>query len=212
MNDGYQVLPSFLSASEIEHLRQRVASRRTLFRQVAAKAGMNLSYSVIDGCQIRAELPDVFDLVQGRLYQALQDAAGRPLVLMRDPKRAVRIQWYQHRDEGFRWHLDGGMYGVILTLINTNQGATEMLSPRVSRYLKPVPYVLFPFQGLLALAPSKVIESRPGDLLLIHGGAIIHRGTNNQSEGERLVLAASFDPIDRQPTPVWDWLARRLNY
>jgi len=57
-----------------------------------------------------------------------------------------------------------------------------------------------------------VIESRPGDLLLIHGGAVIHRGTNERSEGERMVLVASFDPIGRRPTPVWDWLARRLNY
>ena len=29
---------------------------------------------------------------------------------------------------------------------------------------------------------------------------------------ERLVLVASFDPPDRRPTRVWDWLARKLNY
>jgi len=209
---GYEFSQSFLSAAETEHWRQRVESRRILFRQVAAKAGMNLSYSVMNGYQIQDELPDLFDLVQGPLHEALQDAAGEPLALMRDRKRAVRIQWYRRRGEGFRWHLDGGMYSVLLTLVNTNQGATQMIPPRWSRYLKPVPYVLFPFQGLLARAPSTVIESRPGDLLLIHGGAVIHRGTNERSEGERMVLVASFDPIGRRPTPVWDWLARRLNY
>jgi hypothetical protein len=212
MKDGSQFSPSFLTATETEHWRDRVESRRELFRQVATKVGMNLSYSVMDGCQIQDQLPDLLELVQGRLKVALEDAASRPLTLMRDRKRAVRIQWYRRRGEGFRWHLDGGMYSVLLTLVNTNQGATQMIPLSWSRYLKPVPYVLFPFQGLLARAPSTVIESRPGDLLLIHGGAVIHRGTNERSEGERMVLVASFDPLGRRPTPVWDWLARRLNY
>ena len=212
MKDGYRFCLGFLSASETERLRKQVESRRELFHQVAPKAGMNLGYSVMDGYQIRDELPDLLELVQGRLKEALEDAAGRPLALMRDRRRAVRIQWYRRRGEGFRWHLDGGMYSVLLTLVNTNQGATQMIPPRLSRYLRPVPYVLFPFQGLLARAPSTVVESRPGDLLLIHGGAVIHRGTNERSEGERVVLVASFDPVGRRPTPVWDWLARRLNY
>ena len=212
MKDGYQFSSNFLSAAETEHWQQRVESQRTLFRQVAAKAGMNLSYSVMNGHQIRDQLPDLFELVKSRLHKALQDAAGQPLALMRDQKRAVRIQWYRRREDGFRWHLDGGMYSVLLTLVNTNQGATQMISLRWSRYLKPVPYVLFPFQGLLAHAPTTVIQSHPGDLLLIQGGAVIHRGTNARSDGERMVLVASFDPVGRRPTPVWDWLARRLNY
>jgi len=212
VKDGYAFSQSFLSASETEHWHGRVESRRTLFRQVATKAGMNLSYSVMNGHQIQDELPDLFELVQGRLQAALQDATGQPLALMRDRKRAVRVQWYRRRGEGFRWHLDGGMYSVLLTLVNTNQGATQLITPRWSRFLKPVPYVLFPFQGLLARAPSTVIHSHPGDLLLIHGGAVIHRGTNDRSDGERMVLVASFDPVGRRPTPVWDWLARRLNY
>jgi len=212
VKDGYQFSPGFLSVAETEHWRERVESRRALFRHVAAKAGMNLSYSVMNGHQVRDDMPDLFELIQGRLHEALQDAAGQPLALMRDPKRAVRIQWYRHRREGFRWHLDGGMYSVLLTLVNTNQGATQMISLRWSRYLKPVPYVLFPFQGLLAHAPTTVIQSHPGDLLLIQGGAVIHRGTNARSDGERMVLVASFDPVGRRPTPVWDWLARRLNY
>lgn len=212
MKDGYQFASSFLSVTETEHWRERVESRRALFRNVAAKAGMNLSYSVMNGYQVRDEMPDLFALVQGRLHDALQDAAGQSLTLMRDPKRAVRIQWYRHRREGFRWHLDGGMYSALLTFVNTNQGATQMISFRWSRYLKPVPYVLFPFQGLLAHAPNTVIQSHPGDLLLIQGGAVIHRGTNDRSDGERMVLVASFDPVGRRPTPVWDWVARRLNY
>lgn len=212
MNDGFRFAPNYLTAVETEHWRNRVESQRERFRRVAPKAGMNLSYSVMDGWQIQDQLPDLLDLIQGRLHHVLEEAAGRPLALMRDRKRAVRIQWYRSRREGFRWHLDGGMYSVLLTLANTNRGATQMIALRWSRYLKPVPYVLFPFQGLLARAPTTVIESGPGDLLLIHGGAVIHRGTNERADGERMVVVASFDPVGRRPTPVWDWLARHLNY
>jgi hypothetical protein len=31
-------------------------------------------------------------------------------------------------------------------------------------------------------------------------------------EGERILLAASFDPVGRKKSAVWEWLARRLNY
>jgi len=212
MKDGYRFCPRFLAPDETGRWRERVGSRRESFHQVATKAGMNLSYSVLDGYQIQDQLPDLYELIQGRLKKALEDAAGQPLALMRDRKRAVRIQWYQRRGEGLFWHVDGGMYSVLLTLVNTNHGATQMIPLRWSRFLKPVPYVLFPFQGLLARAPTTVVESAPGDLLLIHGGAVIHRGTNERAEGERMVLVASFDPVGRRPTPVWDWLARRLNY
>lgn len=212
MKNGYRFAPNFLSAAETEHFRNRVGARLELFHPVATKAGMNLPYNVMDGYQIRNELPDLYALVQGPLKHALQDAAGRPLVPLRDPKRAVRIQWYRRPGDGLRWHLDGGMYSVLLTLINTNQGGTQMIPLTWSRYLKPIPYILFPFPGLLARAPTTMLVSGAGDLLLMQGGAVIHRGVNEQPHGERMVLVASFDPVGRRPTPVWDWLARRLNY
>ena len=87
-----------------------------------------------------------------------------------------------------------------------------MLSPRLSRILKPAPYLLFPFQRLLELGRPTRIVTAPGDLLIVHGGAVIHRGVTQLDEGERIVLAASYDPLDRKKSRLWEWLARRLNY
>ncbi len=212
MHEGYERRVHFLGPQETEHWLRRIESHTDLFQEVRAKAGMNLPYRVIDGFDVRDKLPDVYALIDGPLRAALEESAGTRLELMRDRKRAIRIQWYRSRSEGLRWHLDGGLFSVVLTLKNTNEGATEIIPRSLSRYLKPIPYVLFPFPRVLECFPSDVIRSEPGDLILIHGGVTIHRGTNPSDVGERLVLVASFDPLDRRPTPVWDWLARKLNY
>jgi hypothetical protein len=208
---GYRLFPGFLSAAETERLLERVREQAR-FQTVAAKAGMNLSYHVVDGNRTRDELPEFFALASGLLQKTTQSLIDQPIELMQDPKRAVRIQCYRRKTDGFFWHLDGGAYGALLTLVNTNQGATDLLTPRLSRFLKPVPYLLFPFQGLLERARPTRIVTAPGDLLILHGGAIIHRGVMQSDEGERILLAASFDPVGRKKSAAWEWLARRLNY
>jgi hypothetical protein len=208
---GYRHFPGFLSAAETERLLAQVREQAR-FQTVAAKAGMNLSYQVVDGLRMRDEFPDFYALAAGLLQETTQTLVEHPIELMRDVKRSVRIQSYRRKTDGFYWHLDGGAYGALLTLVNTNEGATDLLTPRLSRFLKPAPYLLFPFQRLLELGRPTRIVTAPGDLLIVHGGAVIHRGVMQLDEGERILLAASFDPVGRKKSPVWEWLARRLNY
>jgi hypothetical protein len=208
---GYRLFPGFLSAAETERLL-RMVREQSSFQPVAAKAGMNLSYQVVDGNRLREELPDLFALASGVLRETAQALIDQPIELMQDPKRSVRIQCYRRKADGFLWHLDGGAYGALLTLVNTNEGATDLLTPRLSRFLKPVPYLLFPFQRLLELARPTRIVAGPGDLLILHGGTVIHRGVMQLDEGERILLAVSFDPVGRKKSRIWEWLARRLNY
>jgi hypothetical protein len=96
--------------------------------------------------------------------------------------------------------------------VNTNDGTTEILSPEWSRILFPVPYLLFPFSQLLEYAKPKPITGRAGDLLVIKGGEVLHRGVTRKESGERMVFAVSYNPLGTKPTPLWDWFARRLNY
>lgn len=208
---GYRLFPGFLSEAETERLL-RMVREQSSFTPVAAKAGMNLSYQVVDGNRLRDELPDLFALASGLLRETAQALIDQPIELMQDPQRSVRIQCYRRKADGFLWHLDGGAYGALLTLVNTNEGATDVLTPRLSRFLKPVPYLLFPFQRLLELARPTRIVAGPGDLLILQGGTVIHRGVMQLDEGERILLAVSFDPVGRKKSRIWEWLARRLNY
>jgi hypothetical protein len=208
---GFRLFPGFLPPAETARLLALV-QEQARFQPVAAKAGMNLSYQVVDGNRLRAELPELFALAAGRLQETAQALVEQPIELMQDPKRSVRIQCYRRKDDGFLWHLDGGAYGALLTLVNTNGGATDVLTPRLSRLLKPVPYLLFPFQRLLELARPTRIVAGPGDLLILEGGTVIHRGVMQSDEGERILLAVSFDPVGRKKSRIWEWIARRLNY
>ncbi len=209
---GYRVFPQFLSPQETERLLRQVQDRRDALKTVTAKARMNLAYHVVNGHEMQEDFPELCELAGGRLLELAQEQAGRPVELMRDPKRAIRIQHYRKKNEGFLWHLDGGEYGALLTLVNTNQGVTELLTPGMSRWLKPVPYLLFPFQGILARAHTTKVHAEAGDLVILHGGTVIHRGLIQQEEGERTLLAASYDRVGKKTSRIWEWIARRLNY
>ncbi len=210
--DGYRLLPGFLSDDETAAWTEPLDARRELLQQVGTKLGMNLGYHVLSAAAISEHFPALFELARGRLLQVTQAVAGEPLELMRDPRRAVRIQCYRARHEGFRWHLDGGAWSALLTLRNTNRGATEVLSPRWSRRLAYAPYLLFPFPRLFELARPVPLEGRAGDLLILNGGRIVHRGVTRDDGGERLVLVATFNPRGTRPSRVWDTFARWLNY
>lgn len=210
--EGYRLLPGFLSADETAHWLKLIDSRSDLFAPVSAKAGMSLAYNVLDGIKIDQHLPELRALANGPLLRILEETFGLELEPMTDIKRSLRVQRYRSTDEGFKWHLDGGLYSVILTLLNTNDGFTEVLSPEWSRVLFPVPYLLFPFARLLEFAKPKPVKCGGGDLVAIKGGEVLHRGVTPRATGERIIVGASYNPAGTKPTPAWDWFARKLNY
>ena len=210
--EGYRVFEKFVGPDELASLHQLIASHDHLFKPVSGKAGMSLPYHVLDGFNICKHFPQLREYAAGPLLTAAEETFGVKLELMADPKRAMRVQCYRTKQEGFKWHLDGGLYSSLLTLVNSNEGATEVLSPEWSRLLFPLPYLLFPFQRLLEFAKPTPLIAHAGDLLVIKGGAVLHRGVIKKAEGERLVFVATYNPVGTKPTPMWDWFARRLNY
>jgi hypothetical protein len=210
--EGYRVISEFLPPAETTRWLNLIESNRDLFKAVSGKAGMTLPYTVLDGLTIERRLPELRALAAGPLRAVTERTFGVPLELMADPQRAFRVQCYRKRRDGFKWHLDGGLYSIVLTLKNTNEGTTEVLSPEWSRILFPVPYLLFPFGRLLEAVGPKPLVGRPGDLLVIKGGEVLHRGVTRKENGERLIFAVSYNPRGTKPTPLWDWFARRLNY
>ena len=106
----------------------------------------------------------------------------------------------------------GDPYVALVTLENTNRGQTQFLSPRLSPWLRLLLYPLYAFPQIFSLLPRRVVETRPGDLLVMRGGRVLHRGVTLSDEGERILLAYTYDEPGRKPNPVRDWIARRLNY
>jgi hypothetical protein len=46
----------------------------------------------------------------------------------------------------------------------------------------------------------------------MRGARTLHRGITLSDQGERILLAYTFDRPDKKPNPLRDWIARRLNY
>ncbi len=209
---GYCRVQGFLSPAETAYWLAQVDGRRDAFRLVGAKGGLGLPFRVLDGVEARRHLAHVCAALQPRMQHAAEQAAELCFEPIRDPRRALRLQRYQDRKEGFRWHFDGSHTSALLTLANTSRGATDVVSPRWTPLLKPLFYALYPVRGTFSLLPHATLVAEPGDLLILNGRAVLHRGAAGSQPGERVVLLTAFDPAGSKPRPIRDWIARRFNY
>ncbi len=210
--EAYRHVPGFATADELQQLRRLVLERQDLFTEVHGRGGLGPRYRVIDGDQIHAHLPAVEEFGESRVRPLAEEFARRALSPLGSSRRSMRVQAYERRDHGFRWHLDGHPYVVLVTLENTNDGQTQFLSAGLSRWLRFLLYPFYAFPQVFSLLPRSSVATRPGDLLVMRGGRVLHRGVTLSDEGERILLAYTYDEPGRKPNPFRDWIARRLNY
>jgi hypothetical protein len=210
--EAYRHVPGFVNREELVRLRQLVAGRQDLFTEVHGRAGLGPRYRVIDGDQIHSHLPELEELGDRRVRPLAEEFAGGPLSPLGSSRRSLRVQAYERRDHGFRWHLDGHPYVALLTLENTNGGQTQFISPGLTRWLRFLLYPLYAVPQVFSLFPHRAVTLAPGDLLVMRGGRVLHRGITLSNEGERILIAYTYDEPGRRPNPFRDWVARRLNY
>ncbi len=210
--ETYRHVPGFLTAEELERLRQLVRERRDLLTEVHGRGGLGPRYRVIDGIQIQEHLQAVEGLGETRVRPLVEEFAREPLAPLGSARRAMRVQVYARRDHGFRWHFDGHPYVALVTLENSNEGQTQFLSPGLSRWLRFLLYPLYAFPQLFSVFPRSTVALRPGDLLMMRGGRVLHRGVTLLAEGERILLAYTYAAPGAKPNPFRDFAARRLNY
>lgn len=191
---------------------QLVDQKTELFTNVGGRGSLGPNYAVIDGEQIRRELPKLHELWEQRVRPAAEEAAGARLQLLGSPRRSIRVQRYTGQQQGFRWHFDGHEFAALVTLENTNRGETQFISPGLSRALRWLVYPLYPLPGLFTLVPHRRIDAEPGDLLLMRGGDMLHRGVTLVGEGERVLVIYAYDRLGKQPNPLRDRIATWLNY
>jgi len=212
VRSGYCRIPGFLSPAEAAGWLRRVDDSRDAFRAVGGKAGLALPFHLMDGAEAMARLGDVCTHLQPRMREAAESAATTRLEPIGDRRRALRIQRYGGSTDGFRWHFDGSHTTALLTLANTNGGATEVVSPRWTPLLKPLFYALYPLRDVFSLIPHSTMVAEPGELLILSGHSVLHRGAPGDRPGERVVVLVAFDPAGAKPRPIRDWIARRINY
>jgi hypothetical protein len=124
----------------------------------------------------------------------------------------MRIQAYVSKDHSFRWHLDTQAYVALVCLINTNGGQTCMVSPAITRLLRPLRYPLYPFPQVFDLLPCEKITLQAGDMLFMRGSRMLHRAVTADEEGERMLIVFAYDPPDKKQNPLMEMMVRRINF
>ena len=207
---GHHHISGFLRGDETARLLGEAEARAHLFRVVNSPAGFGPRYRVVDGEQMRRHWPEVVAYGEGELRRAVEQVTGLRLRLLDSPKRAIHLQAYVNPSEGFRWHFDNHTLAALLTLRNAG-GATEIIPPPLGRWLRGPLYALYPWPGIFSLLPATRLVTQPGDLLILHGEKMLHRGVMGD-DGERWLLIFNYDESGRRPSRLHDWMARRINY
>ncbi|MGH7785328.1 MAG: hypothetical protein ACRERC_00585 [Candidatus Binatia bacterium] len=208
---AYRHIAGFLGREETTRLLRVAEAGAHLLREVGSPAGFGPRYRVIDGETMRRQWPEIVAYGEGELRQTVERITGLRLRLMDSPKRAMHVQVYARPDDGFRWHFDGHTLAAMLTLRNSGGGATELISPRLSRWLRWPLYALYPWPRVFSLLPARRMVAEPGDLVILRGETVLHRGVRGDG-GERWLLIFNYDEVGRRPNRLRDWLARRINY
>jgi hypothetical protein len=210
--EAYRHVPGFTTREELLRLRQLVEDRRSLFTDVHGRGGLGPRYRVIDGDQIHAHLPEVEDFGDHKVRPLAESFAGHSLQPLGSSRRSMRVQSYERRDHGFRWHLDGHSYVALVALENANGGQTQFISPGLTKFLRFLLYPLYAFPQVFSIFPRSSVTMEAGDLLVMRGARVLHRGITLSDEGERILIAYTYDEPGKKPNPFRDWIARRLNY
>jgi hypothetical protein len=208
----YERISGFLDPADVERFCGLIQDQSDLFTETKGKAGLGPKYRVINGNQIRERLLPIAELGENRVMPEAERLFEQRLQFLRSPRRSMRIQRYAQKTHEFRWHRDAHDYVALVTLRNTNRGETQVISPALSRFLK---YLLYPFYAVpqvFSIFPYESIVSEPGDLLLMRGSAVLHRGITMMEDGERTLMVYTFDAHGKKPSVFRDRIARFLNY
>jgi hypothetical protein len=126
---GYQVVDSFLDKEACGALLESIAKFRQShdLPEIHRPArGRELRYQVIDGKQIQAELPTIWDLYTGKVNRLIDRSAPERLVPLENVRAGVNINIMQPGQSSYRWHYDRTSVTSILYLNDVEGGETEL--------------------------------------------------------------------------------------
>jgi hypothetical protein len=206
----FDLLRGLVSDVERTAILAEIAANRSNLRRTAGAAGFGPRYSVIDGQVIAAGMPLVAS-IGSRLLPIVGRFAGHEVRPLGDSVRWGRVQCYDDPSEGFRWHFDGHDFAAVVTLVNEAGGGTELVGRGVSRIVRPFFYAFYALHRIFSILPCREVCGAPGDVLLIRGRDLLHRGKQRRP-GRRTVLVFAFDTPGREVSRLRAWFARFVNY
>ena len=180
---GYCLIDDFLTPQECEKLLLQIADFRRgheLKRIVRKVKERSLDYFVIDGNQIKADLPDVVALANG-MNSFVNELDTTELIPLRDGRAALNVNITPPGGE-YRWHYDRNRVTSLLYLNNVGDGEIEFCPRFRIKFPMNTPDVLQEATDSLlrqkwmrkVFAKTVRVPPRPGRLLIMRGDICLH--------------------------------------
>ena len=199
---GYHIVDAFLPKERCAELLAQIAE----FRQHHQIAEISrparerpLRYSVIDGDQIRAYLPEIQALYV-EVNKVVNEATGENLVPLQDSKVACNINITKPNGT-YRWHYDRNALTVILYL-NTVEGGETDCYPNYRFFLPKLRFSRLQHwiddvmqHPLIRRIIGRLVVVKPtaGTLFMMRGNRSLHSVRPVTSDFERINVIMSYD-------------------
>jgi len=128
-SSGYQVNDGFLAPEDCGDLLaavDRFRSTTDLLEIHREARGRALRYVVIDGNQIRNELPGIWDLYNGSVKDLISETAGEEMFPLDNVRAGVNVNIMPPGRSEYRWHYDRTPVTAVLYLNEVDGGETEL--------------------------------------------------------------------------------------
>ncbi|MFQ5943642.1 MAG: 2OG-Fe(II) oxygenase [Anaerolineales bacterium] len=126
---GYQVVDDFLTADQCRAFLEEINGFRnehSLPEIHRPMKGRSLRYHVIQGEQIRDNIPDIWELYAGKVNQLVNESIGYPLAPLENIRAGVNVNLMRPKQSSYRWHYDRACVTSILYLNEVEGGETEL--------------------------------------------------------------------------------------
>jgi len=161
--------------------------------------GRALRYSVIDGHQIRDQLPEVWDLYAGPVRDLVSEIATEEMFPLDNVRAGVNVNVMPPGRSEYRWHYDRTPLTAVLYLNEVEGGETELYPglrillserrpARAQRLLDRFVSVR-PVRSMRA--GRSVVSPKPGRLVTMAGNRCWHsvRGVEGRRDRVNVILA-----------------------
>lgn len=195
-------VPAFVSPDRCTHLEALIAEHAHRFVSVSSPLRLGPRYRTLRGEDIHRWLPDIVELGRTHVRPQMEAFTGRRLQPCANTGRAIRLQLFDHGAHEFGWHFDTSTAAALVTLRNTNGTQTQIIPEQWSRRLRPMYYGLYWTPGLFSYLPQTAVTAAAGDLLMMQGSRVLHRGVPTTAHGDRLLLVFAYEDPEHPP-PAW---------
>lgn len=209
--EHWRRIPNCLSSDRCAQLEALIGAQAHHLVTVAAPFNLGPRYRTLGGEEVQRYLPEVAQFGDTHVLPLVEAFAGRPIRSCANRGRAVRVQVFDDPAHEFRWHYDSGTFAALLTLRNTNSTETQIVPAAWSRGVRPIYYPLWWLPNLFSLLPRVALALHAGDLLILRGSQVLHRGVVTAPAGDRLLLVFAYDDVNRRATPWRDRITKYLN-